>query len=213
MTEMVFIIDKSGSMAGMEKDTVGGFNAAVAKQKKCTGSALVSLVLFSGRSEVVYDRVDIDSVPALTEDDYLPGGSTALLDAVGDAVRHISNVHKYARSEDRPSKTVFVIITDGLENTSSRYTYRDIKSLIDRQKEACGWEFLFLGANIDSEREADRLGISRERAVNYHCDNVGTKAVYESVAEFCCEVQSGKVTSDGWRKKADADYSGRKNKK
>ena len=213
MTEMVFIIDKSGSMAGMEKDTVGGFNATVSKQKNCDGRSLVSLVLFSGRSEVVYDRVDIDSVPALTEDDYLPGGSTSLLDAVGDAVKHIANVHKYARTEDRPSKTVFVIITDGLENTSSRYTYRDIKSLIDRQKEACGWEFLFLGANIDSEREADRLVISRERAVNYHCDSKGTQAVYESVAEFCCEVQSGKPASDRWRKKADTDYAARKNKK
>ena len=213
MTEMVFIIDQSGSMSGLESDTVGGFNSTVAKQKKNgNDKALVSLVLFSNSSRVVYDRVDIDAVEKLTEDDYMPGGCTALLDAVGDAISHISIVHKYARDEDVPKKTVFVIITDGMENASRKYTYKDIKGLISRQKEKHNWEFLFLGANIDSQKEADNLGINRECAVNFHCDTKGTEIAYESVSEFLKIVRSDAPApnTDAWRHKADSDYNNRK---
>ena len=200
-------------MAGMESDTVGGFNSTLSKHKKnVEDTALVSLVLFSNSSEVVYDRVNIGAVDKLTADDYTPCGCTALLDAVGDAIRHIATVHKYARREDLPSKTVFVIITDGLENASRRYSYEDIKSLISRQKERYNWEFLFLGANIDSEKEAENLGISRELAVNYHCDPKGTAIAYESVSEFFRTIHSDAANTDAnsWRKKADRDYNNRR---
>lgn len=164
LTEIVFILDKSGSMGGLEKDTIGGYNAFLEKQRKIEGEAFVSTVLFSDRDEVLHDRVPLSEIKNLTEEDYSVGGCTALLDAIGGAVHHIGNVHKYAREEDRPEKTIFVITTDGEENSSSKYSYDRIKQMISRQTEKYGWEFIFLGANMDAIGEAGKLGIRAENA-------------------------------------------------
>ena len=192
LTELVFILDRSGSMNGLESDTVGGFNSMISKQKKEEGEALVSVVLFNERSTVVRDRVDLDSVEPMKEEDYQACGCTALLDAVGDAVRHIGTIHKYARSEDRPERTLFVITTDGLENSSRRYSYSEVKRLIERQQEKYGWEFIFLGANIDAAAEAQRFGIRRDHAAEYVCDEAGTALNYEVLSDTVACVRKGK---------------------
>ena len=210
LTEIVFILDRSGSMAGLEADTIGGFNALIEKQKKEAVEALVSTVLFDNDSQVIHDRVPLDRVPALTEREYFVRGCTALLDAVGGAIHHIGNVHKYAREEDRPGKTLFVITTDGLENASRRYTYDKVKSMIERQREKYGWEFLFLGANIDAAREAARFGIRADCAADYHADSIGTEAVYESVCEAVYQVRRSAPLAADWKQKIDADFKGRK---
>lgn len=188
LTEIVFILDRSGSMSGLEADTIGGYNSFLAKQKKNDVNAYISTVLFDNDIKVVHDRVDIKNVAPLTEEDYFVGGCTALLDAVGGAIHHIGNVHKYAREEDRPSKTIFVIITDGMENASCRYSYHKVKDMIERQKARYDWEFIFMGANIDAEREAERFGIERTRAMNYRADKRGTRKnfrVMEDVVDYC----------------------------
>lgn len=159
MTELVFILDRSGSMSGLEKDIIGGFNSMLEKQRKEPGDAVVSTVLFDNETEVIHDRVVIADVPNLTDKEYFVRGCTALLDAVGGAIQHIGNVHKYARKEDVPEKTLFIITTDGMENASHHYTYDKVRNMIERQKERYGWEFLFLGANIDAAAEAKRFGI------------------------------------------------------
>lgn len=162
LTELVFILDRSGSMSGLESDTIGGFNSMIAKQQKEEGEAIVSTVLFDDVTDVIHDRVPIGDIKKLTEEDYFVRGCTALLDAVGGAIHHIGNVHKYAREEDRPTKTLFVITTDGLENASRNYSFKDVKKMIERQKEKYNWEFLFLGANIDAIEVAGNMGISRD---------------------------------------------------
>ena len=210
LTELVFILDRSGSMAGLEADTIGGFNDMIEKQRGEPGEAVISTVLFDNETEVIHDRVSLDRVPALTEKEYYVRGCTALLDAVGGAIHHIGNVHKYAREEDRPEKTLFVITTDGLENASRRYTYDKVKSMIERQREKYGWEFLFLGANIDAAREAARFGIRADCAADYHADSIGTEAVYESVCEAVCQVRRSAPLAADWKRKIDADYKGRK---
>ena len=211
LTELVFILDRSGSMSGLEADTIGGFNAMIEKQKKEAGEALVSTILFDNDSQVIHDRVPLDRVPALTEKEYFVRGCTALLDAVGGAIHHIGNVHKYAREEDRPEKTLFVITTDGMENASSRYTYDKVRSMIRHEKEKYGWEFLFLGANIDAAREAARFGIGADRAANYHADHQGTSVIYEAVSEAVCQVRScAAPLSADWKQNIDADYNERK---
>ena len=210
LTELVFILDRSGSMAGLEADTIGGFNAMIEKQRGEPGEAVISTVLFDNETEVIHDRVSLDRVPALTEKEYDVRGCTALLDAVGGAIHHIGNVHKYAREEDRPEKTLFVITTDGLENASRRYTYDKVKAMIERQRERYGWEFLFLGANIDAAREAARFGIRADCAADYHADSMGTEAVYESVCEAVCQVRRSAPLAADWKRKIDADFKGRK---
>ena len=210
LTELVFILDRSGSMAGLEGDTIGGFNAMLQKQRGEPGEALISTVLFDNKTEVIHDRVPLDRVSALTEKEYFVRGCTALLDAVGGAIHHIGNVHKYAREEDRPEKTLFVITTDGLENASRRYTYDKVKAMIERQREKYGWEFLFLGANIDAAREAARFGIRADCAADYHADSMGTEAVYESVCEAVCQVRRSAPLAADWKRKIDADFKGRK---
>ena len=210
LTELVFILDRSGSMAGLEGDTIGGFNAMLEKQRKEPGEAVISTVLFDNETEVIHDRIPLDRVPRLTEKEYYVRGCTALLDAVGGAIHHIGNVHKYAREEDRPEKTLFVITTDGLENASRRYTYDKVKSMIERQRETYGWEFLFLGANIDAAREAARFGIRADCAADYHADSIGTEAVYESVCEAVCQVRRAAPLKASWKQRIDADFKGRK---
>ena len=209
LTEMVFILDRSGSMAGLEEDTIGGFNAMIEKQKKEQGEAFVSTVLFDNVSEVIHDRVDLRKIEPMTRKEYYVRGCTALLDAVGKAIHHIGNVHKYAREEDRPEKTIFVITTDGMENASRQYSYKDLKRMIERQKEKYGWEFLFLGANIDAAREAARFGINADRAANYHADRQGTAVIYEAVSDAVCSVRACRPMSAGWKKRIDEDYQNR----
>ena len=206
LTELVFILDRSGSMAGLEKDTIGGFNAMIEKQKAEAGEAYISTVLFDNYSEVIHDRVALNAVPKLTEKEYYVRGCTALLDAVGGAIHHIGNVHKYAREEDRPEKTLFVITTDGMENASRRYSYEKVREMTQRQKEKYGWEFLFLGANIDAAKEAARFGIDADRAADYHADTQGTAVIYEAMSDVVYSVRASRPVEAGWKKKIDADF-------
>ena len=210
LTEIIFILDRSGSMAGLEGDTIGGFNAMIEKQKREQGEALVSTVLFDNNSEVIHDRVDIQRIKPMTHKEYYVRGCTALLDAVGGAIHHIGNVHKYAREEDRPEKTLFVITTDGMENASRKYSYDRLKAMIERQKEKYGWEFLFLGANIDAAKEAARFGISADHAANYHADSEGTNVIYETVSEAITQVRccAAPLSAD-WKQRVDEDYKKR----
>ena len=205
MTELVFILDRSGSMSGLERDTIGGFNSMIEKQKKEEGEALVSTVLFDHESAVIHDRLPLDRVPPMTDKEYFTRGSTALLDALGGAIHHIGNVHKYARREDVPEKTLFIITTDGYENSSSRYDYEKVRKMIERQKAKYGWEFLFLGANIDAAAEAKRFGISADRAVNYKCDAAGTALNYEVISDAVRSVRACKPLSADWKKRIDED--------
>lgn len=209
MTELVFILDCSGSMAGLEKDTVGGFNSMIARQKREAGEAVVSTVLFDSQSAVIHDRVPLPKVTPMTEKEYCPGGCTALLDAIGGAIHHIGNIHKYARREDVPEKTLFIITTDGYENASRRYDYETVRKMIEHEKEQYGWEFLFLGANIDAAREAARFGIHADRAVNYKCDVEGTALNYEVIGDAVCSVRASKPLSASWKARIDEDVSKR----
>ena len=209
LTEIVCILDRSGSMAGLEDDTVGGFNAMVEKQKKEPGEALLSAVLFSDESVVVYDRADIRKIEPMTDRQYRVGGCTALLDAIGGAVHHIANVHRYAREEDRPGKTIFVITTDGLENASCRYTYADVKKMVAHEQEKYGWEFLFLGANMDAIREAERFGFRADRAVRFRNDSAGTCLNYAVVSETIGSFRSGHGIKRNWAAPIAADYKKR----
>ena len=211
MTELVFILDRSGSMSGLESDTVGGFNAMIDKQKREPGDCLVSTVLFDNFSEVIHDRVPLENVPKLTEKEYFVRGCTALLDAVGGAIHHIGNIHKYARPEDRPEKTLFVITTDGLENASRRYGYDKVKAMIERQKEKYGWEFIFLGATIDAAKEAARFGIGADRAVRYQSDEEGTLLNYEVISEAVSSVRAYPTAplAASWKDRIEADFKKR----
>ena len=209
LTEIVFILDRSGSMAGLEADTIGGFNAMIEKQKDEPGEALISTVLFDNQSQVIHDRLPLDRVPRMTRKEYSVRGCTALLDAIGGAVRHIGNVHKYAREEDRPEKTLFVITTDGMENASRRYSYDKVKAMIRQQQERHSWEFLFLGANIDAAREAARFGIGADRAANYHADHLGTGVIYEAVCETVCNFRASRPLAADWKAAIDEDYNQR----
>lgn len=196
LTEVVFILDRSGSMSGLEADTIGGFNSMISKQKKEDGEAIVSTVLFDDQQEVVYDRQPVKMVEPMTDRQYYVRGCTALLDAIGGAIHHIGNVHKYAREEDRPEKTMFIISTDGMENASRFYTYDRVKYMVERQKEKYGWEFLFLGANIDAISVAARFGINADRAINYECDQVGTSLNYQVMSETITAVRRAKNKED-----------------
>ena len=210
MTELVFILDRSGSMSGLEQDTIGGFNSLIEKQRKEPGCAVVSTVLFDNDSKVIHDRLPLDRVPLMTDKDYYVRGCTALLDAVGGAIHHIGNVHKYARKEDVPEKTLFIITTDGMENASRRYDYERVRKMIERQKERYGWEFIFLGANIDAAAEAKRFGIAPERAANYHCDKAGTALNYEVLSDVVCSVRMGVDIDEDWKCRIDEDFKRRK---
>jgi len=209
MTELVFILDRSGSMSGLEADTIGGFNSMIARQKKEAGEALVSTVLFDHESVVIHDRLPLEKVPPMTEKDYFTRGCTALLDAVGGAIHHIGNIHKYARPEDVPEHTLFVITTDGMENASRRYSAQMVRRMIERQKEKYGWEFLFLGANIDAAKEAARFGIGADRSVNYKCDEAGTALNYEVISEAVCSIRAARPLGADWKRRIDEDVQRR----
>ncbi len=206
LTEMVFILDRSGSMAGLEADTIGGFNGMIERQKRAAGEALVSTVLFSNESTVIHDRVELAKVGPMTDRQYSVGGCTALIDAIGGAIHHIGNVHKYAREEDRPEHTVFVITTDGMENASRRYTSDAVKAMVRRQKEQYGWEFLFLGANIDAVETAAHFGIAEDRAVTFHNDSRGQALNYAEVSAAVCRVRANAPLGRGWKKKIEEDF-------
>ena len=212
LTELVFILDRSGSMQGLEGDTIGGFNGMMEMQTREPGEALVSTILFDDRTQVLHDRVKVGEVGPITEKEYYVRGCTALLDAIGGAIHHIGNIHKYARGEDVPEHTLFVITTDGMENASRRYSARQVKEMIRRQKEKYGWEFLFLGANIDAVETAGHLGIAPDRAVNYHCDSEGTRLNYQVVGQAVAAVRC-RATLDGrWKEAIEEDFRKRQKK-
>jgi len=205
ITELVFILDKSGSMSGLEADTIGGFNAMIEKQRKLEGRVYVSTVLFSTRTEVIHDRVDISKVEPLTDRQYFVGGGTALIDALGGAIHHIGNVHKYARPEDVPEHTVFVITTDGYENASRSYTADKVRQMIQHEKEKYGWEFLFLAADIDAVETASHYGIRADRAANYKKTAVGTAELYDCVSESIASIRCDRPLDGTWSKRLNKD--------
>ena len=220
LTEIVFILDRSGSMSGLEQDTIGGYNSLIRKQKSEEGEAIISTVLFDDQTEVLHDRVSIDSIQPMTEEQYYVRGCTALLDAVGGAIHHIGNVHKYARKEDVPEKTLFIITTDGMENASRRYSYENVKHMIERQKAKFGWEFLFLGANIDAIEVAGRFGIQPERAVNYNSDSEGTAVNYRVLSKVVSRVRNCNLDDMEdmfddctWKEEIEADFKARGRKR
>ena len=210
LTELVMILDRSGSMHGLEADTIGGYNSMLEKQRAAEGEVLVSTVLFDGLSDVIHDRVPIGEVRPITERDYRVGGCTALLDALGGAIRHIRTVQRYARPEDRPEKTIFVVITDGMENASRHFDYAAVKRLVEQQKEAAGWEFLFLGANIDAVEVAGHFGITPDRAVRYHSDARGTALNYKVLGETVCAMRTApEPVGAAWKEAIEEDYATR----
>ena len=221
LTEIVYILDRSGSMEGLEADTIGGFNSMMEKQKKTGEKAVISTVLFDDESEVLHDRISIDQIGKMTDEQYYVRGCTALLDAVGGAISHIGNIHKYARKEDRPEKTIFIITTDGMENASINYSYDRIQKMIKWQQEKFGWEFIFIGANIDAYEEAQKFGIKKERAVNYVHDEVGTANIYAGVSMAVCSVLSANskkevsecLSESGWNTAINEDYQKRGKKR
>lgn len=212
-TELVFILDRSGSMSGLEADTIGGFNSMLAKQKKQEGRAYVTTVLFDHEIETLHDRIPLRKVKPLTGRDYTVRGCTALLDAIGDTIKHIASIHRYARKEDVPANTMFVITTDGMENASRRYNSEEIKKMIEKEKAKYGWEFLFIGANIDAVETARTYGIAKDRAVNYHADSKGTGVVYEAVSEAVGNMRCSAPIQANWSDKINNDYNNRKRRK
>lgn len=209
ITELVFILDRSGSMSGLEKDTTGGFNSLIEKQKKIKGKCYVTTVLFNTAISCIHDRVDLSAVRPMRDWDFIPGGCTALLDAMGDTIHHIAQIHKYARPEDVPEHTTFVIMTDGLENASSKYSSDEVKRLVEQEKEKHGWEFLFLAANIDAVETAGRIGIQRDRAADYTADSMGTKLAFHTLADVVCKQRKGSPIDADWSRRIQKDHTKR----
>lgn len=212
ITELVFILDRSGSMHGLEADTIGGFNSMLERQKEEAGKAYVSTLLFDGATKVIHDRVEISEVRPMTDKDYTIGGCTALMDALGGAINHIEMIHKYIRPEDVPENTLFVIITDGMENASQKFTADEVKKAVTRKKEENGWEFIFLGANIDAVETASRYGISADRAVDYKCDSVGTKVNFEAVSNAVSHMRCESSVAADWAAPIQSDFKRRRKK-
>ena len=213
LTELVFILDMSGSMGHLTDDTVGGFNSVLKEQANKDGEVFVTTYLFNNNSRMLHDRLPIAEVPAMTNADYRAAGYTALIDALGDAIRHIVSIHRYARPEDIPAHTIFVVTTDGMENASHKYSSDQVKKMITHEQEKYGWEFIFLAANIDAVETAERYGIRSERAVNYRDDSLGTTRVYESINHAVRAVRSGRSLDEehSWRENADRDFHKRGN--
>ncbi|MDR0852828.1 MAG: VWA domain-containing protein [Clostridiales Family XIII bacterium] len=212
LTELVFILDRSGSMGGLESDTIGGFNAMLTKQQAELGECRITTVLFDGKYEILHDRIDIKAVSPITDKEYFVRGNTALLDAVGKTISKIGNAQKVSKSEYRADKVLFIITTDGMENASREYTYAKVKSQIERQKTKYGWEFIFLGANIDAAEVADNFGIDRSHAQNFHNDSEGVELNYRVVSETVAQFRAaptGTSLSDEWNKDIEADFQRR----
>lgn len=209
ITELVFILDRSGSMAGLEADTIGGFNSLIEKQKKQDGKCFVSTVLFDGEIEVLHDRVSLEEIKPMTGEDYFTRGSTALIDAIGGAIKHIGKVHRYIRKEDVPEHVMFVITTDGYENSSHKFSSGEVKRMIEEKKEESGWEFLFIGANIDAVETAKGFGIDSDRAANYRADSKGTKTLFRAVGKTICAMRSAKPVTADWCEEIDEDFKNR----
>ena len=205
ITELVFIVDESGSMSGLESDTIGGINSMLTKQKELDGKVYVTTVMFSNSSRTVHDRVDISGIKPVTGADYCPHGCTALLDAIGGTIKHIANIHRYIRPEDVPEHTVFVITTDGMENASRLYSSEEVKRMIRHEEEKYGWEFMFLAANIDAVETAEAFGIRPERAANYISSPMGERKKYSAVNNAVSELRCCSVMSDSWKKDLDGD--------
>lgn len=208
--ELVFILDRSGSMSGLEKDTIGGFNSMLEKQKQLEGEVFVTTLLFNNTITTLHDRVGIRNVKPMTGRDYMPGGLTALMDAVGSAIEHIGNIHKYARRSDVPEKTLFVIMTDGMENASHRFDSKRVKEMIRRQEEKYGWEFMFLGANIDAVETGASFGIRPDMAVTFHCDSEGTALNYETISDTVCCMRTAGAMPSGWKDNIEKDFKTRR---
>ena len=206
LTEIVFILDRSGSMGGLESDTIGGYNSLIEKQKREEGDAVISTVLFDDRQEVLHDRVSLDKINPMTDREYYVRGSTALLDAIGGAIHHIGNVHKYARPEDVPERTLFIITTDGMENCSREYSYEKVRHMVERQKKKFGWEFIFLGANIDAVQVAGQFGVEADRAVEYQCDGEGTAINFKVLSKVVSSVRRRESLSSDWKAEIEEDY-------
>lgn len=210
ITELVFILDRSGSMGGLESDTIGGFNSLISKQKKLEGECYVTTVLFDNLIEKLHDRVKLSEVEELTAEDYYVRGCTALIDAIGESVEHIENIHKYIRKTDVPEHTMFVIITDGMENASRRFSSDEVKKMIEKHKEKDDWEFLFIGANIDAVETAKHFGINEDRAVNYHADEKGTNVVYRTMEKAVGCVRASVPLAPSWSGEINKDFKSRK---
>lgn len=212
LTELVFILDKSGSMAGLESDTIGGYNAMLKKQQEQPGEAIVTTVLFDDKYELLHDRINIKGLKPITDKEYFVEGCTALLDAIGKTIRKIDNAQKHTSEAEQAEKVLFVITTDGLENASKEYNYQKVKTLVEEQKEKHGWEFIFLGANIDAAETAGRFGISADRAANYHADSEGTSLNFTVVGETISYMRANKAMAPDWKNKIDEDFQKRSQK-
>lgn len=212
-TELVFILDRSGSMTGLESDTIGGYNAMLAKQKQEEGEAVVTTVLFDDRYELLHDRIAIQGVAPMTDRQYYVRGTTALLDAIGRTIQKIANVQRNTAPEQRADKVLFVITTDGYENASKEYSREQIKAMVEREQEKFGWEFLFLGANIDAIATAGQFGIRPERAVDYHADSEGTAVSYEAISGAASALRAGAPIPDSWKANVQRDFVSRKSKR
>ena len=209
ITELVFILDRSGSMSGLEADTIGGFNAMLERQKKEPGEAYVSTYLFDNTAELIHDRLPVKDVPAMTDKEYSVRGRTALLDTIGRAIDHIKDIHRYARPEDVPEHTLFVITTDGMENASHHYSVDRVKAMIEHEKAKYGWEFLFLGANIDAVATARHIGINEDRAASFHNDSVGIATNYAAVTEAVSGLRASRPLSADWKERIEKDFQKR----
>lgn len=209
LTELVFILDKSGSMAGLENDTIGGYNSMLEKQKTVAGQACITTVLFDHNYMLLHDRIDIRAVKPITKHEYQAGGNTALIDAIGKTIQKIGNAQKNTAEKYRADKVLFVIITDGYENSSREYTSDQVKAMVERQKSKYGWEFIFLGANIDAVETAAQFGIAPDRAQNYHCDSRGTSKNYEILSETVCFLRKESKIPDNWNEEIAADFEQR----
>jgi uncharacterized protein YegL len=213
LTEFVFILDRSGSMSGLEGDTISGYNSMLARQQTEPGEARITTVLFDHQYEVLHDRLDLKAVSPITEQEYFVRGSTALLDALGRTIHKIGSAQKFSKPEYRADKVIFIITTDGMENASCVYTYGEVKAQIERQKSRYGWEFIFLGANIDAVETAARFGIDRNRAQNYHADSKGSQVIYEAIACATVEFRKNATLSDDWKQEIEKDYHRRGSRK
>lgn len=210
LTELIFILDRSGSMSGLESDTIGGFNSLIEKQKKEAGEAIITTVLFDNEYQILHDRINLKGITPMTDKEYYVRGCTALLDAIGKTINKIINVQRHTSEDNRAEKVMFVIITDGMENSSNEYTYSKIKKLIETQKSKYNWEFLFLGANIDAIDTAAKFGITEDKAANYHADSHGTMVNYEAINYAMSNVRSGEKLTSSWKTSIDKDYEERK---